>query len=296
MTPKIEFYRFESLGEALRFLKDNPGSKILAGGTDLIIQLRSGKIHAERIVDISRIDELRYVGDEGDSIKIGALTAIEELKNSEVIKAHAPPLSIALRNFAVWQVRNLATIGGNICNASPAADTVPPLIVLGAKLKLKSIDGERQVKIEEFFKGPGETIIREDEVLTEVTIPKKGADWRYSFIKLGRRLSHILSIANIAAGLRIDDGKIEDVIIALGSVAPTPIRARSVEQCLRKREATIENIEGASEKVVKDIKPISDVRASAEYRIEMSKVLVRRALRECVYIVGNQNKDGVAAH
>ena len=285
MIPKIEFYKFVNLNEALRFLRNNPDCKVLAGGTDLTVQLRSGKIRAKKIVDISRIDELRYVRDEDGFIKIGALTTIEELKNNKVIKVYAPPLSAALHDFAVWQVRNIATIGGNICNASPAADTVPPLIVLEAKLKLNNIDGERQVKIEEFFKGPGETIIREDELLTEIIIPKKDSSWRYNFIKLGKRLSHILSIVNVAVGLKIQNGKIEDVIIALGSVAPTPIRARSVEEQLRKREAIIENIEEASEKVVNDIKPISDVRASAEYRIEMSKVLVKKALHECIQTI-----------
>jgi carbon-monoxide dehydrogenase medium subunit len=282
MIPKIEYYRFGTLNEALRFLRKNPDSKIIAGGTDLVIQLRSKKVEARKILDISRISELRYVQDESRYVRIGALTTIEELKNSGVIKVYAQPLWIAVNNFAVWQVRNTATIGGNICNASPAADTAPPLIVLEAELKLQNIGGERGVKVEEFFKGPGETIIGKDEILTEIVIPKKDSGWRYSFIKLGKRYSHILSIVSVAVGLNIDDSKIEDVIVALGSVAPTPVRAKSVEEYLRERQATSKLIEEASREVVKDIKPISDVRASAEYRIEMSKVLVRRALNECL--------------
>lgn len=282
MIPRIEYYRFETLNEALRFLRNNPDSKIIAGGTDLVIQLRSGKVEARKLLDISRISELRYVQDESEYVRIGALTTIEELKNSGIIKVYAQPLWIAVNNFAVWQVRNTATIGGNICNASPAADTVPPLIVLEAKLKLQNIDRGREVKVEEFFKGPGETIIEKDEILTEIVIPKKDSSWRYSFIKLGKRYSHILSIVSVAVGLKIDDRKIEDVIVALGSVAPTPVRARSVEEYLRERQAASKLIEEASREVVKDIKPISDVRASAEYRIEMSKVLVRRALSECL--------------
>jgi len=282
MIPRIEYYRFETLNEALRFLRNNPDSKIIAGGTDLVIQLRSRKVEAKKLLDISRISELRYVQEESEYVRIGALTTIEELKNSGIIKAYAQPLWIAVNNFAVWQVRNTATIGGNICNASPAADTAPPLIVLEAKLKLQNVDRGREVKVEEFFKGPGETIIEKDEILTEIVIPKKDSSWRYSFIKLGKRYSHILSIVSVAVGLKIDDNKIEDVIVALGSVAPTPVRARSVEEYLRERQATSKLIEEASREIVKDIKPISDVRASAEYRIEMSKVLVRRALSECL--------------
>jgi carbon-monoxide dehydrogenase medium subunit len=292
MIPRIEYYRFGTLNEALRFLRNNPDSKIIAGGTDLIIQLRSKKIEARKILDISRVSELRYVREESEYVKIGALTTIEELKNSGVIKVYAQPLWRAVNNFAVWQVRNTATIGGNICNASPAADTVPPLIVLEAKLKLQNIERVREVKVEEFFKGPGETIIEKDEILTEVVIPKKDSGWRYSFIKLGKRHSHILSIISVAAGLKIDDNKIEDIIIALGSVAPTPVRAKSVEEYLRKRQATSKLIEEASGEVVKDIKPISDVRASAEYRIEMSKVLVRRALNECLKAYSHGIKSG----
>ncbi|MCS7126331.1 MAG: xanthine dehydrogenase family protein subunit M [Aigarchaeota archaeon] len=279
---KFNYYRFTCLEDLLKFLYENPDSKLLAGGTDLIVQMRSKKIKPDKIVDISRVSELRYIEEDKDSIKIGALTTIEELKNSVIIKKWAPPLWTAVKDFATWQVRNIATIGGNICNASPAADTAPPLIVLRSKLRLRDLKGQRLVKVEEFFKGPGETIIKDGEVLTEVVIPKYEEGWRFSFIKLGKRVSHILSIVNVAVGLKRAEGKIQDIIVALGSVAPTPIRSRSVEEYLKDREATYENIDRASLEVVKDIKPISDVRASAEYRVEMSKVLVRRALRECL--------------
>jgi len=282
MIPKVEYYRFKTLDDALRFLRQYPDSKILAGGTDLIVQLRSGKTTARRIIDISGINGLSYIRDEDRYIKIGALITIEELKNNEIIREHAQPLWMAANNFAVWQIRNIATIGGNICNASPAADTVPPLIVLDARLRLQNVDRQREIKVKEFFKGPGETVIEKDEILTEIVIPKRDNGWRYSFIKLGKRHSHILSIVNVAVGLRTDKDMIEDVIVALGSVAPTPVRARSVEDYLKNHRITRTTLEEASQKVVKDIKPISDIRASAEYRIEMSKILVRRALNECL--------------
>lgn len=282
MMPRIEYYRSTTLDDALRFLREYPDSKIIAGGTDLVIQLRSGKIKVRRILDISGINGLRYIRDDGGQVKIGALTTIEELKNSDIIRNYAQPLWKAVNNFAVWQIRNTATIGGNICNASPAADTVPPLIVLEARLKLQNIDRQREVRVEEFFKAPGETIIEKDEILTEVAIPKKDCGWRYSFIKLGKRLSHILSIVNVAVGLKTNKDRIEDVIIALGSVAPTPVRARNVEEYLKKHHIKRETLEEASQLVVKDIKPISDVRASEEYRIEMTKILVKKALNECL--------------
>lgn len=282
MIPKIEYYRFKDLREVLEFLYGNPGSKVMSGGTDLVVQLRSGKVKARKIVDISGLSGLRYIVEDERHVRIGALTTIEDLKNNPIVMRWAPPLWSASRSFATWQVRNMATIGGNLCNASPAADTAPPLIVLKSSIKLVSLETERTMMVEEFFKGPGETAAREFELLTEVMIPKHADGWRFSFHKLGRRMSHVLSIVSVAAGLRLEGGKIADVVVALGSVAPTPVRSRSVENYLRGREASEENIEKASFEVVKDIKPISDVRASADYRTEMSKVLVKRALRECL--------------
>ncbi|MEN2974320.1 MAG: xanthine dehydrogenase family protein subunit M [Candidatus Caldarchaeales archaeon] len=282
MIPKIDYYMFTELEDALRFLDMNPDSKILSGGTDLVVQMRSGKTKIRKIVDISRINDLKYIREDRDSIKIGPLTTIEELKNSLIIEKWAPPLWRAAKEFGTWHVRNIATIGGNICNASPAADTVPPLITLKSSLVLTSIRDKRKILVEDFFRGPGETVIEGREILTEIVIPKLDGEWSFSFIKLGKRMGHILSIVSVAAGLMIDDERIEDVIVSLGSVAPTPIRSKSVEEYLKGRRASIENIDEASLQVVKDVKPISDVRASAEYRIEMSKVLVRRALRECL--------------
>ncbi|MEM1742467.1 MAG: FAD binding domain-containing protein [Nitrososphaerota archaeon] len=282
MIPEIEYHRFSRLEDALRFLSENPDSKIIAGGTDLLVQLRARKINVKKLVDIYNIGELRYISEDSGEVKIGALTTIEELKNSKIVEKYVQPLHIASRSFATWQVRNIATIGGNLCNTSPAADTAPPLIVAGARLRLKSIRRERIVPIEEFFRGPGQTILNPDEVLVEVNIPKHSGQWFFNFMKLGRRVSHILSIVNVAVAVKLDGGRIEDVKIALGSVAPTPIRAKSVEEYLKNREATLENIEKSSLEVVKDIKPISDVRASAEYRIEMSKVMVKRCLREAL--------------
>lgn len=279
MIPRINYQKFTKLDDALKFLKEKGyEAKIIAGGTDLVVQLRARKLLPKYLVDIQSIGELHFIEETSSSLRIGALTTIEEMRRNEAVRKWAPPLWESAQVFATWQVRNIGTIGGNLCNASPAADTAPPLLVLGAEVRLKSMDDERRVPLEEFFTGPGETVMRPDELLTEVVVPKSGDGWGYGFEKLGRRLSHILSIVSASAAVRIENDKIKEVKVALGSVAPTPVRAKTVEKVLRGSTPSEETIQAASEQVVKDIKPISDVRASAEYRLEMSKILTRRVL------------------
>lgn len=173
-----------------------------------------------------------------------------------------------------WQLPK--PIAGNLCNASPAADTAPPLLVLDASVKLQSPDGERIVPLAEFFLGPEQTVAKPEEVLTEVIIPLQ--EGTSAFIKLGRRKAFTLSITSVAAFARVKNGRFEEVRVALGAVAPTPMRARKVEEALKGKEANKENIEKAAESVKEECCPITDVRASAEYRTEMAYVLTKRVL------------------
>ncbi len=283
--PKFNYYRVESLDEALDLISRLDDFKVLAGGTDLIIDLKVRRYTVKNVVDISRIKELSYIADDGDKIRIGALTKLQAIAESPVVKEKAPVLAEAVREMASWQVRNIATIGGNLCNASPAADTAPPLLVLNASLKLVSREGEREIPITEFFLGPRKTALKSNELLKEIVIPYEPGCGS-SFIKLGRRNSFTLSVVAVATLVKVEENKFKDVRIALNSVAPIPVRAREAEKYLKGKEVSLSNIVGAAKLVLHDISPISDVRASAEYRKEMSIVLTKDSLIKSLSRIG----------
>ncbi len=278
MLPNFEYTAFKELDKALDFLAEHEKVKPLAGGTDLVVQMRAGKIVPQHVADIEEISDLRYIQEEDGILKIGSLTKIEDLRRSQTVRRYAPSLWLAAQNFATWQVRNAATLGGNLSNASPAADTATPLMALGAKAVLKSKKGERIILLDDFFKGPGMTSMRPDELLVEVMVPKEEA--KHNFLNLGKRATHILSIVNVALMIKLDGELVKDIRIALGSVAPTPVRARSVEDALKGKAISPSLAREAASKVVKDISPITDVRATKEYREEMSNVLTFRAIKE----------------
>ncbi|WFO74666.1 xanthine dehydrogenase family protein subunit M [Desulfurococcaceae archaeon MEX13E-LK6-19] len=275
--PLFNYYKPKSLDEALELIDKLEDAKVIAGGTDLINDMRIRRYKPKHLIDISSIKELNYIIDEGSVVRIGALTRLQELVESSTIKTKLPLLHNAVYNMASWQIRNMATIGGNLCNASPAADTAPPLLVHEAKLKLTSINGERIVDITEFFKGPRNTVLKKNELLTEIIVPILDS-YGFSYIKFGRRSAFTLSVVAIATAVKVSNGVFEDVRIALNSVAPTPVRAKSVEEYLRGKNISRDVIDEAAKLVIKDISPISDVRASADYRRELSIVLTRDTL------------------
>ena len=285
--PEIEYVRVSELDEALRLLSRKEDVKVLAGGTDLVVDMKIGRYRPKTVIDISGIKDLRYIVDEGDKVRIGALTRMQDIVESPVIREKLPVLAEAVSMLGSWQIRNMATVGGNLCNASPAADSAPPLLVHEARIKLASIEGTREIPITEFFVGPRKTAMYKTELLQEVIVPYD-ADFAksYSYVKLGRRNAFTLSVVAVATVLKVRDGVFEDVRIALNAVAPTPVRARSVESFLKGREVGSEAIEKASELVLNDISPISDVRASAEYRKHASKVLVKDTLLKALEKAG----------
>jgi carbon-monoxide dehydrogenase medium subunit len=275
--PKFNYFSPSSLGETFKMLKDYKGkSRLLAGGTDLLVKMKKGAVSPDVVVDLSKISELSFIELAGGSLRIGGLTRLADIGESSLVREKAPALAEAIDVLASSQVRNRATIAGNLCNASPAADTAPPLLALDASVKLQSPDGERIVPLAEFFLGPEQTVAKPEEVLTEVIIPLQ--EGTSAFIKLGRRKAFTLSVTSVAAFARVNKGRFEEVRVALGAVAPTPMRARKVEEALKGKEANKENIEKAAESVKEECCPITDVRASAEYRTEMSYVLTKRVL------------------
>lgn len=275
--PKMEYRAPSSLGEALAILKDYQGkARLLAGGTDLIPKMKKRAIVADLLIDLNRIPGLSGIELRKDGLHIGGLARLAEIEASPLVREKAPALVQAIHIMACPPIRNRGTISGNLCTASPAADTAPPLLVLNASVRLQGSGGERIVPLTAFFLAPAETVKRPDEMLTEVIIPfQEGTS---AFLKLGRRKAFTLSIASAAAFAKIRGGRVEEVRVALGAVAPTPIRGWKVEEALKGREANEENIAQAAEWIKNEVRPISDVRASAEYRRDMSYVLTQRVL------------------
>jgi carbon-monoxide dehydrogenase medium subunit len=283
--PEFEYYRPRTLKEALELLdRYKEGAKILAGGTDLLVKMKKGLLKPRAIIDISLIDDLKFIGESDGSLVIGATTTLSDVESSDLVRKKAPVLAEAVAEMGSLQVRNRGTIGGNLCNASPAADTAPPLLVLDAQCEIMSSKERRLIHIQDFFVGPGLTILKPEEMLTRIFVPIPPTKRGMSFIKLGRRNAFTLSVVSAACAVKVNEtGEIEDVKLALGAVAPTPIRVREVEEKLKGIRITEKaSIEKVLESVKDIVKPISDVRASATYRREMSYVIARRSLEMAI--------------
>jgi len=287
--PKFDYVAPSSLTDALKLLHDYQGKgRVLAGGTDLLVRLKKRLASAVTIVDLNGISELSYIEAIGECLHIGAVTRLARIKESPIVKEKASALAQAISVMASPPIRNRGTIGGNVCNSSPAADTAPALLVLDASVTLRKLDGERIVPVSQFFVGPEENVAGEDEILTEVIIPLQ--EGNTAAVKLGRRKAFTLSVVSAAAYAEAHDGKFGEIRLALGAVAPTPIRCLKVEEALRGQDVTEKVIEKAAELVRGEIKPITDVRASAEYRSEMSYILTKRVLEKVALGGKNANK------
>jgi carbon-monoxide dehydrogenase medium subunit len=275
-----EFVAPDSLDDALG-IKSERGmeARIIAGGTDLILRMRDKVLSPSLLIDLRRLslDAIEF-SDAG--LTLGAYSSLSQVLESADIEKNYPALPAACREFAGPPIRNRGTLGGNIVNASPAADLVPPLIAYDASIVLSSSGGERVLPLTEFFVGPGQSVIEPNEVLTEIRLPPMPAQSAATFIKLGQRRSMAISQVNLATRLGIDEaGVVSEARIVLGSVAPTPMRAIGAEKLLEGKPVSDDLLCEAAKKAREEVTPISDVRASQPYRLEMTEVLVRRALR-----------------
>ncbi len=276
-----------SLGEALEILEDyGERACVIAGGTDLMIAIRAGELRAELVVDISRIPELRVIREVGNQICVGPLVTHGELASSGMIKKGASVLGRAANSVGSPQIRNMGTIGGNIVNASPAADTIPALVVLGAQVVLKRRGGERNLPITDFFLGPYKTKIGPQELLTEITFAKLDDGWKSSFIKLARRKALAISRINIAVVAKMDEMRAKEVRVSVGSSTPTPCRMEKAEAVLRGAVPSAPVIDEASRIVAEEMVARSGVRPSTEYKRPAVQGLVKKALQE-VFNVGS---------
>jgi carbon-monoxide dehydrogenase medium subunit len=281
----FQYLEPSSTKEAISLLvkhKDEP--KVIAGGTDLVVQMRNRVVKPQYIVNIGFIPGLDYVSyEKKNGLRIGTLTTIRALEKSSEIRQKHPVIAKAASQLGSVAIRNVATLGGNLCNAAPSADMAPALLALSAKAKIVGPTGKKVVLLEDFFTGPGRTILRTGELLIEVQVPLSPPRTGGVYLKHTIRRAMDLAIVGVAAVITLaTDGVCRDAKIALGAVAPTPIRARHAEAVIINKvidEVLIRKCAGAA---AEEVRPISDVRASAEYRREMVKVLTRYAIKEAL--------------
>lgn len=272
----------DNLSEAVRAMAQG-GVTVLAGGTDLTPQIDSGKRAYEKtLMNIRHIDELSLISLKGDVVKVGALVTVSEIRGNELLHDLAPILGQAADHFASDQIRNAATLGGNICNASPAGDMINPLLVLGAKAELASWkEGKMELRtepLETFFTGPGRTKINENELLTAVIFDKPSKNFVGAFRKSGPRPALEISTVSVGLGGDLKDGILSNVRLALGAVAATPIRAGATERALEGKELNDQVIALAVEAVQEDASPIDDIRATKWYRNHLVQVFTEELL------------------
>lgn len=280
-TEPFDFYQPATLADASRLLKDNgPGGRFLAGGTDLVIAMKEKGLLPKYIVDLKRLPGLSGIRENADgTMTIGALTTMYTIETSPLIKKKYPFLCQSAAEVGSIQIRNRATIGGNMANATPSADVAPGLIALNATAKIASAGDERTVSMEEFFRGPGQNVMNADEILTEVTIPKTSPQLVGEYIKFSPRDMMDLAYVGVAVAYNLGtDKKCSGVRIVLGAVAPTPIRARNSEALLEGKILTEELAAQVGDEAARESKPISDVRSSADYRRAMVGIMTKRAL------------------
>jgi carbon-monoxide dehydrogenase medium subunit len=277
----FEFIQPRSLSELLEIrAKLKKKALILDGGTNLLIYIKDGVIREGTIVDVTALKELKGIQRVNGAVEIGAAETMSDLLESEVLARSIPFIPEFLRDFGNLLVRNTSTIGGNIADASPIADSAPPLMVLDARLAAASSRGERIIPIDEFFIKPQETKLEADEVLVRFIVPVPEAG-KGKFIKLGLRRGTSCSVTSVAVWLVDEGSRVKDIRIALGGVAPKPLRARNTEKAFLGAQLDAGSIDRAAEGVKGEINPITDVRGSAEYRREVSVRLLARAVKLC---------------
>lgn len=282
ITDKFEYLDPKTMEEASLLLsKHKATAKIIAGGTDLLVQLKQGEGLPRYIINMKGIPNHDFITcDEKEGLRIGALATIHSLEVSPVIRQKFSILAQAANQLGTSPVRNCATIGGNLCNAAPSAETAPALLVLEARVKIVSADGERTVPIEDFFTGPGQTVLHPHEILSEIQIPNPLPRSGGVYLAQTVRKALDLAIVGVAVVTTLDGDILKDVKIALGAVAPTPIRARRAEAVIRGQRLSDALPDEAGLAASEEASPIDDIRGSAEYRRKVIRVLVGRAIKQ----------------
>jgi aerobic carbon-monoxide dehydrogenase medium subunit len=283
MTPP-KYLTASSVEEALSLLSQyGEKAKFVSGGTDLLMLLKRGEAVPECLISLGQIHDLDFIKyDEIKGLRLGALTTLVNVANSSLIQSKFSILAQAAGMLGTPAIRNQATLGGNLCNAAPSADTAPPLLVLGAMAKTVGMEGEKVIPLEGFFVGPGQTILGQDHLLTEIQIPDKLPHSGGAYLKQKRRQGADLAVVGVAALVVMEGEVLKDVKIALGAVAPTPIRAKKAEEILKGKKLDQRLLEKSGQAASAEACPIDDIRGSADYRRELVAVLTKRAITQAI--------------
>lgn len=288
ILPRFELEEPTTVKEVCYILQKNNSVKVIAGGTDLLVNMKKKVITADILISLDKLaqlDQLSFSNEKG--LTLGAMSRIADIAASPVIKDHYPGLAVAAGKLGSPQIRNRATVGGNVCSARPAADMVGPLTAYGAVAIIATADGEREEPLEKLFKGPGQTTLKKGEFLIGFKIKTPFRNTGISYIKYGIRHAMEIAMVSVTSLVELDKGNCQASRVVLGAVAPTFIRAPKTEAYLKGKTISKAVAEQAGEMASGECSPITDIRASAEYRRQLVRVLTERSLLE---IAASQSK------
>jgi carbon-monoxide dehydrogenase medium subunit len=278
---KYDYFQPETLKDAYSLMeKSNSGARYIAGGTDLIANIKNRLIQPDALISLRRIKEISGINQNKD-LTLGSMTLLKDIERDLNIGQNYPALAQAVKALATPQIRNVATVGGNLCNSAPSADCAPPLLVLEASVTLEGPGGQRSIAIEDFFKGPGQTCMDMSEILTRIRITPPRENTGMAFLKVGR-VSTDIAIVNAAACLTMEKNVCRKCRLSVGAVAPVPLRLTTVEKMIEGQEISPELLNRAGKMAEEEVKPITDVRSTSGYRRIMSGVLIKRAIEEAI--------------
>jgi xanthine dehydrogenase FAD-binding subunit len=282
------YHKAGSVQEAIQLLQENPEAKLIAGGTDVLIKLHKGKGQFHHMVDIHDIPELNFITltDEAD-LAIGPTTCFTSVCESPLVLKHVPVLSAAIRTIGGPQVRNMATIGGNLCNGVPSADSATPLLCLNAQLTIEGPQGLRQIPLEDFFLGPGQVALKPHEILTAITITRDNYDGYHGhFHKYAMRDAMDIATIGCSSVCKVEEGILQDLRIAYGTAAPVPIRCKSTEQKVCGQQVSQKLLDVIAKSVAKDVQPRNSWRAARDFRLQIITTLAQRVVKQAILNAG----------
>ena len=277
---RFEYFKPRSLEEAWELRAKIPDSLFIAGGTDVLVSIKNDECRPKALISLRSIPGLTGI-ETGDAVRIGALTTISDIVQHKELDRRYPVLGEAAKSLGSVQIRNVATIGGNLCNASPCADMTLPLLVLDAKLRLRTPKETREVPISEFFKGPAETCLSPHEIMTDILLEPLQKNMKTCFIKKGR-VKMDLAVASVAVLMEMEGKRCRKARIAAGSVAPIPLRLHKAESVLKGAAISSRTVARTQQLAEDEIVPITDIRSSEEYRRQITGILVKRALQRAL--------------
>ena len=280
---RFKYFSPETLAEAIEILQRHDNVRVMAGGTDLLLRLKEGEINADAVVGLKNIKELNHIAfNKKKGLTIGATALLADVAKHKTIKKHYPSIATAAQKTANVQIRNMGTVVGNLCNASPSADNAPMLLVLDGILNIIGPDGKRKILLTDFFKGPGITTLGKQEIVVSIDVPPPEPNTGTSYLALSARGQVDCSAVGVGVKLTMDGDTCKDARIAVGACAPVPMRVPESEKHLTGKPLSETQIEKAAKIVDREISPIDDVRASASYRSTIVEVLVKRALKDAL--------------